>query len=164
MGERWISSSLLLCVNVLYSDMLSLVFFFRYDHWKIRYKSHPDLLPLLFFIIPYFILIRFYSFFCRPASVQPLKLYYVILRKVAVKYIYHAVRLTNFNFWHPKSNQLTLIDMIVSFIVFLTIVNFVHWLRWLDTIDNKQFYCYFQNPFRFPFVFKFVNPTEVKII
>ena len=143
--------------------MLSL-FFVRNKHWKIRYQSHPDLLPLLFFIIPYFKLIRFYSFFCRPASVLPLKLYYVILRKVAVKYIYHAVKLSNFNFWHLKSIQLTLIDMIGSFIVFLTIVTFVNWLRCLDTIDNKPFYCYFQNPFRFLFVFKFVNPNEVKII
>ena len=149
------SSSLLLCVNVLYIVMLSLFF------W---YQSYPDLLPLLFVIIPYFILIRFYSFFCRPASVLPLKLYYVILRKVAVKYIYHAVKLSNFNFWHLKSIQLILIDMIGSFIVFLTIVTFVNWLRCLDTIDNKPFYCYFQNPFRVPFVFKFVNPNEVKII
>ena len=149
------SSSLLLCVNVLYIVMLSLFFI---------YQSYPDLLPLLFVIIPYFILIRFYSFFCRPASVLPLKLYYVILRKVAVKYIYHAVKLSNFNFWHLKSIQLILIDMIGSFIVFLTIVTFVNWLRCLDTIDNKPFYCYFQNPFRFPFVFKFVNPNEVKII
>ena len=156
------SSSLLLCVNVLYIVMLSL--FFRNNHWKIRYQSYPDLLPLLFFIIPYFILIRFYSFLSRPASVQPLKLYYVILRKVAVKYVYHAVKLSNFNFWHLKSIQLTFIDMIGSFIVFLTIVTFVNWLRCLDTIDNKPFYGYFQNPFRFPFVFKFVNPNEVKII
>ena len=158
------SSSLLLCVNVLYIVMLSLFFFSgitteKFDISPIRtfYRYY-----LLSFLILY--LFTFTVFFCRPASVQPLKLYYVILRKVAVKYIYHAVKLSNFNFWHLKSIQLTLIDMIGSFIVFLTIVTFVNWLRCLDTIDNKPFYCYFQNPFPFPFVFKFVNPNEVKII
>ena len=98
-GRKRMSSSLLLCVNVLL--MLSLIFF-RNNHWKIRYQSYPDLLPLLFVIIPYFILIRFYSFFCRPASVLPLKLYNVVLRKVAVKYIYYALKLTNFNFLTPQ--------------------------------------------------------------
>ena len=149
------SSSLLLCVNVLYIVMLSL--FFDISPIRTFYRYY-----LLSFLILY--LFTFTVFFCRPASVLPLKLYYVILRKVAVKYIYHAVKLSNFNFWHLKSIQLTLIDMLGSFIVFLTIVTFVNWLRCLDTIDNKPFYGYFQNPFRFPFVFKFVNPNEVKII
>ena len=157
------SSSLLLCVNVLYIVMLSLFFSgittekFDISHIRTFYRYY-----FLSFLILY--LYAFTVFFCRPASVLPLKLYYVILRKVAVKYIYHAVKLSNFSFWHIKSIQLTLIDMIGSFIVFLTIVTFVNWLRCLDTIDNKPFYCYFQNPFRVPFVFKFVNPNEVKII
>ena len=86
---------------------------------------------------------------------------------MADKYIY-KLSLPISTFDTSKSIQLTLLDMIGSFIVFLTIVNCVNWLRCLDTIDNKpkrgnnmafapvetSFKDNFQNPFRFPFVFK----------
>ena len=80
------NSSLLLCVNVLYIVMLSLVFS------RITTEKF-DISPIRTFYCYYFLsflilyLFAFTVFLCRPASVQPLKLYYVILRKVAVKYI-----------------------------------------------------------------------------
>ena len=109
-------------------------------------------------------------FFCRPPFTPAPKTTLRNFKKSGWQ-IYLPVKLTNFNFWHLQSIQLTLLDMIGSFI-FLTIVNFVNWLRCLDTIDNKTkrgnnmafapvvtlFYDYFQNPFRFPFVLEFVNP------
>ena len=91
------SYSLLLCVNVLYIEMLSLVFSGITTEKSISVPSGPfTVIYLLSFLILY--LFAFTDFFCRPTSVQPLILYYVILRKVDVKYIYHAVKLTNSNF------------------------------------------------------------------
>ena len=142
--------------------------FFRKNHRKIRYQSHPDLLPLSFVIISHFILFRFYIYFFLSSRFTPAPKTTLRNFKKSGWQIYLQVKLTNFNFWHLQSIQLTLLDMIGSFIVFLTIVNCVNWLRCLDTIDNKpkrgnnmafapvvtSFKDYFQNPFRFPFVFK----------
>ena len=47
-------------------------------------------------------------------DISPIRTFYryYFLSFFILYYIYHAVKLSNFNFWHLKSIQLTLIDMI----------------------------------------------------
>ena len=160
------SYSFLLCVNVLYIVMLSLVFPEESQKNSISVSSGPFTVIICYH--SHFILFRFYIYFFLSSRFTPAPKTTLRNLKKSGWQIYLQVKLTNFNFWQLQSIQLTLLDMIGSFIVFLTIVNCVNWLRCLDTIDNKpkrgnnmafapvetSFKDNFQNPFRFPFVFK----------
>ena len=128
------SYSFLLWVNVLYIVMLSLVFPEESQKNSISVLSGPFTVIICYHssFYTFSLLYFFLSSRFTPAPKTTLRNF-----KKSGWQIYLQVKLTNFNFWHLQSIQLTLLDMIGSFIVFLTIVNCVNWLWCLDTIDNK---------------------------